>query len=161
MPTIKDRSRLCAFTFADGRQCRSLRLSGHPHLCYEHARKEAEAGIAKQAREDLVSLFCGKVLSAPDLAAALGRVLSAVACGYIKPKAASLPCPSRSHLEPIHRARPRRTRQCSRRKCPAQARALLSRPSGPPEPSSQVAPTPQPQHSALPQPIGRNVILHL
>lgn len=84
----KDRSGLCAFTFADGRQCRSLRWSGHQHLCYDHARKEAEAGISKQAREDLVSLFCGKVLSAPDLAAALGRVLSAVAFGHIKPKAA-------------------------------------------------------------------------
>ena len=88
MPTIKDRSRLCAFTFADGRQCRSLRLSGHQHLCYEHAKKEAEAGIAKQAREDLVSLFYGKHLSAPDFTAALGRVLSAVAAGYLKPKTA-------------------------------------------------------------------------
>jgi hypothetical protein len=88
MPTIKDRSRLCAFTFADGRQCRSLRLSGHQHLCYEHAEKEAEAGIAKQAREDLVSLFCGKHLSAPDFTAALGSVLSAVAGGHLKPKTA-------------------------------------------------------------------------
>src|SRR2546426_8723967 len=84
----KDRSRLCAFTFADGRQCRTPRRSGHQHLCYDHAKKEAEAGIAKQAREDLVSLFCGKVLSAPDFTAALGRVLSAVARGYIKPKTA-------------------------------------------------------------------------
>jgi hypothetical protein len=30
----KDRSGLCAFTFADGRQCRTPRSSGHPHLCY-------------------------------------------------------------------------------------------------------------------------------
>jgi hypothetical protein len=85
----KDRSvNMCAFTFADGRQCRSLRWSGHQHLCYDHAKKEAEADISKQAREDLVSLFCGKVLSAPDFTAALGRVLSAVAFGHIKPKAA-------------------------------------------------------------------------
>ena len=27
---MKDRSGLCAFTFADGRQCRSLRRSGRP-----------------------------------------------------------------------------------------------------------------------------------
>jgi hypothetical protein len=53
MPTIKDRSRLCAFTFADGRQCRTPRRSGHQHLCYYHAKKEAEALIAKQAGEDL------------------------------------------------------------------------------------------------------------
>ena len=68
----KDRSRLCAFTFADGRQCRTPRRSGHQHLCYYHAKKEAEALIAKQAGEDLASLFCGKNLSAPDFAAALG-----------------------------------------------------------------------------------------
>jgi hypothetical protein len=58
----KDRSRLCAFTFADGRQCRTPRRSGHQHLCYYHAKKEAEALIAKQAGEDLASLFYGKVL---------------------------------------------------------------------------------------------------
>jgi hypothetical protein len=52
MPTIKDRSRLCVFTFADGRQCRTPRRSGHQHLCYYHAKKEAEALIAKQAGED-------------------------------------------------------------------------------------------------------------
>src|SRR5713101_3935694 len=84
----KDRSRLCAFTFADGRQCRTPRRSGHQHLCCYHAKKEADALIAKQAAEDLASLFCGKVLCAPVFAAALGRVLSAVARGYIKPKTA-------------------------------------------------------------------------
>src|SRR5260370_1930316 len=84
----KDGSRLLAFTFADGRQCRTPRRSAHQHLCYYHAKKEAEAVIAKQAGEDLASLFCGKVLCAPDFAAALGRVLSAVAGGYIKPKTA-------------------------------------------------------------------------
>src|SRR5258708_34613595 len=86
----KDRSvNMCAFTFADGRQCRALRGSGHQHLCYDHAKKEADADIAKQAREDLVSLFCGNYLCAPDFAAALGRVLSAVAGGYIKPTTAA------------------------------------------------------------------------
>src|SRR5260370_33419372 len=84
----KDGSRLLAFTFADGRQCRTPRRSAHQNLCYYHAKKEAEALIAKQAREDLASLFCGKILCAPDFAAALGRVLSAVAGGYIKPKTA-------------------------------------------------------------------------
>src|SRR5260370_32280899 len=81
----KDRSvNMCTFTFADGRQCRALRGSGHQHLCYDHAKKEADADIAKQAREDLVSLFCGNYLCAPDFAAALGRVLSAVAGGFIQ-----------------------------------------------------------------------------
>jgi hypothetical protein len=45
----KDRStNLCAFTFADGRQCRTPRCSGHLHLCYFHAQKEAERLAAKQ-----------------------------------------------------------------------------------------------------------------
>ena len=57
MSTIKDRSRLCAFSFADGRQCRTPRRSGHPHLCYFHAQKEAEALAAKQAGEDISSFL--------------------------------------------------------------------------------------------------------
>jgi hypothetical protein len=36
----KDRSNLCAFTFADGRRCRTPRRSGHPHLCYFHAQRK-------------------------------------------------------------------------------------------------------------------------
>ena len=85
----KDRSGLCAFTFADGRQCRTPRRSGHPHLCYFHAEKEAKAQAAKQAGEAISSFFFGDYLSACDLSAALGRVFSAVAEGHIKPKAAT------------------------------------------------------------------------
>ena len=149
----KDRSvNMCAFTFADGRQCRSLRLSGHPHLCYDHAKKEAEADIAKQAGEDLVSLFCGKHLSAPDFTATLGRVLSAVACGYIKPKTAvTLALLGHTLNQSIELAQheyanapggnARRKRVVSCLMLPA-----------PPEPPPQVAPTLQPEHSAAPEP---------
>jgi hypothetical protein len=157
----KDRSRLCTFTFADGRQCRMPRRSGHQHLCYYHAKKEADALIAKQAGEDLVSLFCGKVPYAPDFTAALGRVLSAVAGGYIKPKTAlilallghtlnqSIKIAQDEYANaPGGNARPERVVSC------------LVLPA-PPQPPPQVAPTPQPEHSAAPQPIGRNVILHL
>src|SRR5216684_8565336 len=84
----KDRSRLCAFTFADGRQCRTPRRSGHQHLCYYHAQKEAEALIAKQAGEDISSFFSKHYVSACDLSAALARLFRAVARGEIKPKAA-------------------------------------------------------------------------
>ncbi len=35
----KDRSPLCSFTFADGRQCRIPRRVGHPYLCAFHAHK--------------------------------------------------------------------------------------------------------------------------
>jgi len=80
---------LCAFTFADGRQCRTPRRSGHSHLCAFHAQKEAQSQAAKQAGEDISSFFFGNYLSACDLSAALGRVFSAVAQGHLKPKAAT------------------------------------------------------------------------
>jgi hypothetical protein len=85
----KDRSGLCAFTFADGRQCRTPRRSGHLHLCYFHAQKEAQSQAAKQAGEAISSFFFGDFLSAGDLNAALGRVFSAVAEGHLKPKVAT------------------------------------------------------------------------
>ena len=85
----KDRSGLCAFTFADGRQCRTPRCSGHQHLCYFHAQKEAESLAAKQAGKDISTFFSMHQVSACDLSAALGRVFSAVAKGHIKPKAAT------------------------------------------------------------------------
>ena len=148
----KDRSRLCAFTFADGRQCRTPRRSGHPHLCYYHAKKEAEALIAKQAGEDLASLFCGNYLSSPDFAAALGRVLSAVARGYIKPKTAVSLALLRHTLN-----QSRKIAQDEYANAPGgnarreRAPSCLMLPALP-APPSQVAPTPQPERSAAPDP---------
>jgi hypothetical protein len=48
-----DRSSLCSFSFADGRRCRTPRCSTHPHLCYFHARKEAQALAAQQMGRDI------------------------------------------------------------------------------------------------------------
>src|SRR5438132_3375214 len=59
----KDRSRLCAFTFADGRQCRTPRCSGHLHLCYFHAQKEAESLAAQQVGEDISRFLPVKLLT--------------------------------------------------------------------------------------------------
>src|SRR2546422_7308141 len=89
MSTIKDRSRLCAFTFADGRQCRTPRCSGHLHLCYFHAQKEAASLAAKQAGKDISTFFFANLLTACDLSAAMARLFTAVAQGQIKPKVAS------------------------------------------------------------------------
>ncbi len=64
----KNRSRLCSFTFADGRHCRTPRRSGHPHLCAFHAQREAEALAAKQVLEcrDLLPLFLhARLIDAP------------------------------------------------------------------------------------------------
>src|SRR6202022_3437865 len=84
----KDRSSLCAFTFADGRQCRIPRRDGHPYLCAFHARKEAQALAGEQAGEDIAYHLSGSYVSACDLSSALGRLFSAVAQGQVKPKTA-------------------------------------------------------------------------
>jgi hypothetical protein len=86
----KDRStNLCAFTFADGRQCRTPRCSGHLYLCYFHAQKEAESLATQQVGEDISRFLPTKLLTACDLGVALSRTFCAVAQGQIKPKVAS------------------------------------------------------------------------
>ncbi len=91
MSTIrsKDRSSLCAFTFADGRRCRTPRQTGHPYLCAFHARKESQALAGEEAGKDIAYHLSGSYLSACDLSSALGRLFSAVAQGQVKPKTAS------------------------------------------------------------------------
>src|SRR5437879_4296231 len=86
----KDRStNLCAFTFADGRQCRTPRRSGHLHLCYFHAQKEAESLAAQQVGQDICRFLPTKLLTACDLGVAMSRLFCAVAQGQVKPKVAS------------------------------------------------------------------------
>jgi len=85
----KDRSGLCSFTFADGRQCRTPRKTGHSRLCFFHAQKEAIALAAKQTGEDVAYFLSGRYLSACDLTAALGRLFSSAVKGEIKPKTAT------------------------------------------------------------------------
>ena len=84
-----DRASLCAFTFADSRQCRMPRRVGHPYLCAFHARKEAQALDGETAGRDIAYHLSGNYLSACDLTSALGRLFSAVAQGQLKPKTAS------------------------------------------------------------------------
>src|SRR6266478_5422560 len=84
----KDRSDLCSFTFADGRQCRTPRAA-HPYLCAFHARKDAQALAGEAAGKDIAYHLSGTFVSACDLSSALGRLFSAVAQGQVKPKTAS------------------------------------------------------------------------
>src|SRR5260370_32747920 len=84
----KDRSSLCSFTFADGRQCRTPRAA-HPYLCAFHARKDAQALAGEAAGEEIAYHLSGSYVSACDLNSALGRLFSAVAQGHVKPKTAS------------------------------------------------------------------------
>ena len=85
----KDRSSLCSFTFADGRQCRTPRQTGHQYLCAFHARKEAQALAGDEAGKEIAYHLSGSYVSACDLSSALGRLFSAVAQGQVKPKTAS------------------------------------------------------------------------
>jgi hypothetical protein len=81
--------RVCSFTFADGRRCRTPRCSKHPYLCYFHAKKEAEALSLQEIGFDIGTWLTGNYVSACDLSAALGRVFSNTAQGKIKPRTAS------------------------------------------------------------------------
>jgi hypothetical protein len=85
----KDRVSLCSFTFADGRRCRTPRSADHPHFCFFHARKEAQAQAAETISQDISFFFSGEYISACDLSLALGRLFKAVANGELKPKTAS------------------------------------------------------------------------
>jgi hypothetical protein len=84
----KDRSHLCAFTFADGRRCRTPRAARNRHFCFYHAQKEARARAADTLGKDLDYFFSGNYLSACDLSTALGRRLPAVIRGDVKPRTA-------------------------------------------------------------------------
>lgn len=82
----KDRASLCSFTFADGRRCRTPRQSGHPYLCCFHAHKEAQAHAAEEVGREVAHFFSRDYLSACDLNAALGLLLTATVRGHLPPR---------------------------------------------------------------------------
>jgi hypothetical protein len=82
------RSSLCRFTFADGRRCRSPRVSNSPDFCHHHAEKDARSRATQQLAKDLSWFFSGNYLSANDLNTALAHVFIAVARGDVQPRAA-------------------------------------------------------------------------
>lgn len=84
----KDRASLCRFTFSDGRRCRTFRAPGHPDFCSYHAQKLARDRTAESLGNDLAYFFSGDYLSACDLAAAIGRLLPALARGHVTPRTA-------------------------------------------------------------------------
>jgi hypothetical protein len=86
---VQDGVSLCLFTFTDGRRCRTPRSGAHPHFYFYHARKESQARIAEKLSNDLYYFLSGDYVSACDLSTVLGRLISTVARGDIKPKAAN------------------------------------------------------------------------
>jgi hypothetical protein len=157
MSTLRseDRVSLCTFTFADGRRCRTPRQSGHPHLCYPHARKEAQALAAEQAGRDISAcLSSGRYLSACNLSIALGRLFSAVAQGHIKPKTANtLAYLAQTLLQTIPLAQHEYInafdtdawRAAIRLSLPRSPRSASSSSSAPPSPRACSPPTPPPR----------------
>ncbi|MGC1617019.1 MAG: hypothetical protein WA765_00875 [Candidatus Acidiferrum sp.] len=85
----QDRASLCTFTFADGRRCRTPLSSSHPRLCFDHARKDAQAHAPDPPRTDLSFFFSGEWVSAYDLSAVIARLMPEVAHGQCNPKIAS------------------------------------------------------------------------
>jgi hypothetical protein len=79
----------CLFSYSDGRQCCTPRQSGHPHFCFFHARKEAQARAADEAGREVSGFLSGSYLSACDLSSALARLFAATAQGQIKPRTAA------------------------------------------------------------------------
>ena len=148
----KDRSGLCAFAFADGRQCRTPRRSGHPHLCYFHAQKEAESLAAKQAGKDISTFFFANLLTACDLSAAMARLFSAVACGDVKPKVAStLAYLSQTMIQSIPIAQHEFCEAFSSDSWRKAVRSSFHVPVPPPKPAPQAAPpAPSPTASQPP-----------
>ena len=147
-----DRSGLCSFNFADGRQCRTPRRSGHSHLCYFHAQKEAESLAAKQAGEDISSFLSTSLLSACDLSAAMARLFSAVAQGQIKPKVAStLAYLSQTMIQSIPIAQHEFCEAFSSDSWRRAIRSSFHVPAPPPKPATQAAlPAPSPTASQPP-----------
>ena len=81
------------------------RSASHPHLCYDHARKESHARAIDQIGRDISYFFSGRYLSACDLSVALARLFSAVASGELKPRTAStLAYLAQTLLQTIHLA---------------------------------------------------------
>jgi hypothetical protein len=145
----KDRSRLCAFTFADGRQCRTPRCSGHLHLCYFHAQKEAERLAAQQVGEDISRFLPAKLLTACDLSGAMARVFCAIARGDVKPKVAStLAYLSQSMLQSIPIARHEYCEAFGSDAWRREIRSCFHVPAPQPKPAPQPAPKPAPKAPA-------------
>jgi hypothetical protein len=107
----QDRESLCTFTFADGRRCRTPLSNSHPRLCFDHARKEAQAHPADPPDIDLSFFFSGEYVSTHDLSAAIARLLPEVTHGQMKRKTASaISCLSRTLVRSIQLSQHERIR---------------------------------------------------
>jgi hypothetical protein len=141
----KDRSYLCAFTFADGRRCSAPRLAGHPHLCCFHAKREARSLAAQQVGRDVSSFLSNSYVSACDLSSALACILSGVAQGQVKLKpktAATLAYLGQTLLQSIQLAEHEYINAFGTNSWREAVLSSFAPPPAPPKPAPQPAPAP-------------------
>jgi hypothetical protein len=79
-----DRLSLCHFTFADGRRCRTPRLSTHPNYCHYHVQLEAQSKLSAQLADEISQLLANPNLSSNQLSSAIARLIPAVLHGHLK-----------------------------------------------------------------------------
>lgn len=77
-----DPTKLCQFTFADGRQCRMFRHASHPALCLIHAREEQQILAEDEIGRELESIS-GEFRTTTDINHVIGKLFRLVANGRI------------------------------------------------------------------------------
>jgi hypothetical protein len=77
-----DPTKLCQFTFADGRQCRMFRHQSHPILCLVHAREEQQILTEDEIGRELESIS-GEFRTTTDINHVIGKLFRLVANGRI------------------------------------------------------------------------------
>jgi hypothetical protein len=80
MPTALsvDRTRVCTYTFNNGRQCRIPLAPHHPYLCNFHARKESQLQATQTSANDIAYSVATDFISYNDLSCTLAHAISAV-----------------------------------------------------------------------------------
>jgi hypothetical protein len=77
-----DPTKLCQFSFADGRQCRMFRHESHASLCLVHAREEQQLLAQDEIGEELESIS-GEFRTTTDINHVIGKLFRLVANGRI------------------------------------------------------------------------------
>ncbi len=84
-----DSSKVCSFTFADGRHCQMLRWKGSRQFCLFHARQQQLLLHADFIGKQLPTLS-GEFRTATDINHALGKLYDAVARNRVHPRNAAV-----------------------------------------------------------------------
>jgi hypothetical protein len=101
-----DRASSCAFTFSDGRQCRSLRSPSSTMYCLHHERRPRRLRESDSTALNLAETLSAPFVSDTSLNSSLVRLFAAIADGRVTPKtAAQLISLSKILLKTVPRAK--------------------------------------------------------